>query len=426
MRPNNIVIKVLIATIVVLMLAMSVNAQYSSFPQVTVTLINQEPDPVAPGSTVEMKFRIENEGGGVAEDVEAILVLKYPFSFYGDAEVKSLGTLAGSQIGDIGVREEWDLLVDTGATTGDHTVEFWYRINNGIWIKSGEYNITVRSREAVLAINEIRTDRDNIIPGTRTKVSFVLENLADNTLSGIKLNLDIYSEVTLTTSVTFIELPFTPIGSGNEKTLKSLRTGESREIVFDLFTDADAESKAYKVPYTLTYSDSSGENFTRTGILGLLVESTPDLSVNIESTEIYTAGGKGKVEIKLVNKGFTDIKFLDVLLTETDDFKIISNPDVYIGELDSDDYETAEYDLMVSKEVKDQVTLPLRVDYRDANGNLYTKDVPLTLELFSGEELRQRTNGAGFPWGTIIIIIVIVAIVIYFVRKRRKNKQRKG
>ena len=416
--------KIMLAMLVMIFLATSVSAQLSKFSQITVTLINQEPDPVPPGGTVKMRFRIENEGSKPAEDTEAKLVLKYPFSFYGEEEeIKSLGTIAGNQIDDLGVREEWELLVDSGATTGEDIVELWYRINNGIWTKAGDYTVTIRSRDAVLAINEIKTDKENIIPGTMTRVAFVMENLADNTLSDIKLNLDIYSQVTTTTGVTFIELPFTPIGSGNEKTLKNLAPGESKEIVFNLFTDAEAESKAYKVPYTLAYSDASGVNFSREGVLGLVVESTPDLSVNIDSTEIYKAGAKGKVEIKLVNKGFSDIKFLDILLTETEEFKIISNPEVYIGVLDSDDYETAEYTIMVSKDAKDEVTLPLQVEYRDANGKLYTKEIPLTLELFTGAELKQRTNGGGFPWGIIILIIIIVAVGVYIYRRKKRKKK---
>ena len=34
-------------------------------------------------------------------------------------------------------------------------------------------------------------------------------------------------------------------------------------------------------------------------------------------------------------------------MKETEDYEIISNPEVYIGNLDSDDYETADYALMV-------------------------------------------------------------------------------
>ncbi len=286
-QENKILGMFLMIAMLFVMLAVDVSAQSSSFPQITVTLINQEPDPVAPGNTVKMKFRIENQGGVPAENTQAKLVLSYPFSLYGDEEIKDLGTLTGYQTDDLGVRKEWNLLVDSGAATGENTVELWYRIKNG------QYTINIRSREAVLAINEIKTEGEgNIVPGTRTKVSFVLENLADNSLQDIKLNLALYSAVTTTTSVTFVELPFTPIGSGNEKTLKELRAKQSSEIVFDLFTDADAESKVYKVPYTLTYSDSSGTNFSRTG-------SKPLLSFQlILKTQRFTLQA-GKVRLRL-------------------------------------------------------------------------------------------------------------------------------
>ncbi|MBU1198611.1 MAG: hypothetical protein KKF46_07985 [Nanoarchaeota archaeon] len=406
----------LIAMLVIVVPAFAVQTGFTTFPQISVTLINNEPDPVAPGSTVNMKFRIENEGGGPAEDVEAKLVLKHPFSFYGEEEVKNVGTVAGSQTNDIGVREDWTLLVDSEAISGNHIVEFWYRIDQGSWIKSGDYTVSIRSRDAVLAINEIKTDYENIVPGTKTKVSFVLENLADNTLIDIKLKLDILAQLTTSTSISYRELPFTPIGSGNEKTLKNLMPGKSQEIVFDLFTDADAESKVHKVPFTLTYSDAAGTNFTREGIVGLIVESFPDLSINIESNQAKTAGAKGIIEIKIVNKGFSDVKFLNVILSEGDQYEILSNPEVYVGKLDSDDYETADYTLQISKLAKDKVMLPLTIDYRDANGKLFQREI----------ELDFKVDKPKSPVVSIIIWIIIIIIIvgaIILIRKRRKKRR---
>lgn len=427
-RQNKAIGKILVMVMIVLILILwlSVIAEAESFPQITVTMINQEPDPVAPGNTVDVQFRIENEGSGVASNVEVKLESNYPFSFYGQEEqIKSIGTLTGYQTGDVGVKAKWKLLVDTGAATGDNTIKFWYRVDKGTWIKAGDFAVSVKSREAVLAINQIKTVPESIVPGTKTKVSFVLENLADNALMDIKLNLEVLTEVSTATAVTFRELPFTPLGSGNEKTIKRLLTGESAEISFDIFTDADAESKVYKVPYTLSYSDSSGTNFTREGIVGLLVESEPDVSVNIDKTEIYSAGAKGTVEIKLVNKGFSDIKFLDVKLGAGNDYEILSNPEVYIGKLDSDDYETAEYTIMVSKDAEDQVILPLQVEYRDANGHLFKKETPLELKLFSGSELKQRTNGKGSSTVIWIVLIAAVVVGVLVYRKIRKNKRKK-
>ncbi len=423
MKAKKIMNFVFAAMIVISLMPLA--SAITQFPDIVVTMINQEPYPVSPGNTVDVRFRIENQGSNPAKEVQTKLVLDYPFSLYGGEEsIKNLGTIEGNQIDEIGIREKWKILVDSKAATGDHTIEFWYKLSGGAWTKAGDYTVNVKTREAVLAINQIKTDQDMIVPGTKTKVSFFLENLADNSLRDIKLNLNIYTELATAASITFRELPFTPIGSSNEKTLKSLFAGETKEIAFDLFTDADATSKVYKVPYTLTFADASGTNFTTSGVVGLLVNSDPKMSVNLESTEIYSAGAKGNIEFKIVNKGFGDLKFLDVTLKPSEDYDIMSNPEVYLGKLDSDDYDTAEYTIMVDDKAKDSVLLNLQVEYRDANGQLYSKEIPITLKLYSGAELKQRTNGGGSS-GWIYLVIIVLALVGFFVYRRiRKNRKK--
>jgi hypothetical protein len=180
----------------------------------------------------------------------------------------------------------------------------------------------------------------------------------------------------------------------------------------------------YKVPYTLTYSDASGANFTRTGILGLLVDSDPDLSIFIDKSEAQAAGSTGKVTVKLVNKGFSDIKFLDVKLKPGNDFTLLSTPEVYIGKLDSDDYETADYTIRVSGSAKGEVTLPLVIDYRDANGHLYTREVPLKLKLYTAKEIKEKNGGGSSFWFFAGVIVVAAAAVYVYRRMRRGAKKR--
>ncbi len=393
--------------------------------KIQVTLINQEPDPVAPGNIVDLRFRIENIGSEPAENVQVKLETKFPFSVYWSEEkVKSIGTIAGGQRDEIGVREKFRLSVDPDATEGSNIVEFWYKRDNGPWVKADEFEIDVRSRDAVLAINEVQTEPEKIFPGTLTKVTFKLENLAESILKDVKLRLDVYTSVVTTSSIQTVELPFTPIGSGNEKTIKSIEPKQSKDITFDLFTDADAASKVYKVPYTLIYEDQLGTNFTREGVVGLIVDAQPELTVSLENTEILSAGQKGTVSIQFVNKGFSDIKFLDVTLEETSDFDVLSNTEVYIGNLDSDDFETADYTLLMNGNGKDQVSLPLTYTYRDANGQLFTKTYAANLPLYSGNELKKRSNGGGgSPVGLIIIVVIVVVGIIIYRRRKKKNKQ---
>jgi len=414
-----------IMAVLALMMVMSVTAlvteTVSDNERIVVTLITQEPDPVAPGSTFDAYFRIENRGAEPSPNMDVKLGLDYPFSLYSDDEVHFIGTVAGGQKDEIGAREKFTVRVDPDAVAGTHTIEFWYRTDNGAWVKAGDYDIEVRSRDAVLAINKITTTPKTVVPGEITKVAFTLENIADGVLKDIRLRLDVYTELATASSITFRELPFTPVGSGNEKTVNTLKAGASQNVIFDLVTDADAASKVYKLPYSLSYTDEAGTNFTRTGVVALIVDPDPIVSVSLDSTDIYTDNAKGTVTIKFVNKGFSDIKFLDASLGESEHYDILSNEDVYLGNVDSDDYETADFDLLLKNGGKD-LDLPLHVEYRDANGELFSEDHMIKIKLYSGSELKKRQGKSGNGLIGIAIIIVIVAVGIYIYRKRKKKK----
>jgi hypothetical protein len=418
---------ILILTMIAL-IAASANqaAAITAFPDIVISMINQEPNPVAPGNAFDVKFRIENIGAEPANNMDVKLVLQYPFTVYGNENAeRNIGTIAYSGSADLGAVEKWRLLADPNSATGDNNIEFWYRIDKGAWTKAGDFALSVRSGNAFLAINKITTNPNRIIPGTTTNVSFLLENMADNDLRDIKLSLGIYTSTTTAAGVTITELPFTPLGSGNDKTLSRIAKGTSNEAIFNLFTDASAMSKVYKVPYTLSYSDSSGANFTGNGVLGLLVDSDPELSIYIDGSEAQSAGARGKVTVKLVNKGFADIKFLDLKINEGPGFKLISTPEQYIGKLDSDDYETADYTIAIDKDAKDSITLPMSISYRDSNGHLFENKVPLSLKLYTSDELAKNNGGSayGFWFFAIVIVIAVTAILIY--RRIRKNSRKK-
>ncbi len=419
-------------TILMLVLILSTAIVYAAVfeienesEKVLVTMVNQEPDPVAPGNVVEVRFRIENFKSETLKNVEAKIDEKFPFSIYSGDKIKKIGTLAPKQVDETGVIVKFKVLVSPEAAEGENDVEFRYRLDGGAWIKAYDFTIDVSEADAVLAINEITMNPEKISPGSEAKVKFKLENLAGSVLKDIKLNLELRTATATTTGLSVTEQPFTPVGSGNEKTIRSIRPLESKEIEFDLFVDADAESKMYKIPYILTYSDETGTSFSREGIVGLMVDAEPDISITLDETTILKAGTRGTVDIKFVNKGFSDVKLVNLRLVETQDYDILSNSEVYIGNVDSDDFESAEYELLMSNSVGGEVKLPLKLEYKSANGKSYGKEISIVLNLPTAEELKRRnSNGSNSGVGIIIVIVIVAAGILVWRWRKKKKKQK--
>jgi len=405
----------LIGFTIFMILLLNVNAaQISGSSKVDITLRNQEPDPAEPGKYVDLKFRAENLGSEEAKDVYVKIVYDYPFSLrQGDSEEKYLGSLYGRQTGDNAVNFEFKLLIDKDAVEGEHEVEVWYKRDSTGWIKMEPFIINVRSYDVVLAVEEIETAPKDIPPGETADVKITLTNLADSLIRDVKIRLDLSSS----------SLPFVPIGSTTEKKIYQIDSGQSKVMEFTVMALADADSGAYKVPINISYVDLAGTSYSRGDYIGLIIGTKPDLAIIIDSSEIYKKKTSGEVTIKFINKGLIDIKLMNVKLEESDDYEIVSSDEVYVGNIDSDDYETAEFSLYVRGD-DDEVILPVVVDYMDANNNKFRNKEDLVLRLYSSKKAKQFGLEERSSIG-IVIIVIIVAVGVYVYWRKRKKKKKK-
>jgi len=377
--------------------------------------LKYEPYPVEPGSYFTMWIKLENSGVAKAEDVSFELLPDFPFSMDEDS-LRSIGKL---DIGDEIVLE-YKIRVDKDAVVGKNYLTSRYCIRKDLCINH-DFNITVQARDAILAIADVIAIPSEITPGEEARVIVKLDNLAKSLMKDIRVKLDLYEKLTTAASVTFNEMPFTPIGSTNEIALDKLDKGEEGEVVFRLIADPDAEPDIYKVPIIITYADEVGKNYTRNYITALIINDKPNIYATIEETTIGKGGGSGIVDIKFINKGLSDVKFLDVELIETEDYDLVSSKSEYIGNLDSDDYETAEFKLTVKKTKEESVDLLVNIKYRDAINNEYEEDIIVPLYLQN-----VKSNGQSkFGVGQVIFILVIVAVGIFFYWRWKKKKRKK-
>ncbi|PIN72433.1 hypothetical protein COV21_02205, partial [Candidatus Woesearchaeota archaeon CG10_big_fil_rev_8_21_14_0_10_45_5] len=160
-------------------------------------------------------------------------------------------------------------------------------------------------------------------------------------------------------------------------------------------------------------------------ILGIVVNAKPEISVRIDSSAIKSAGSSGKITLKLVNLGIGDVRFLNLKFSDTPDLTIVSGNEQYIGQLSSDDYDTADINAYVARANEGIVEIPVTLDYSDAMGNSYEQNESVVLRIYSAAEQRRLgiSSGKSPLWILLIVIIIAVGIVFYRKRKRRSPKR---
>lgn len=399
---------------------------------IRVSMISQIPDPVAAGEYLELRFMVTNLGSKPLEDVEFKLVPDYPFQLLGlDTGIKSLGTIQGHQKGEEGLVLYYKVRIDEAASEGINKLTLMYRFK-GVedWTKLDYFSIRVRNLYAAVVIDSFDVQPSVIAPGSTGKLNIKVTNMAGTTMKDVDLKLDLTlssiprSATGAESSLLFDALPLTPIGSSGEKRLGQLNAGKSATFSFDLMVYPGAVSKVYKVPIMLSYSDDQGNLSARSDLVSIIIGASPDIYAVIDKSDLVAGKKSGVISFKFVNRGVTDIKFLDVLLKDTADYDVVSSKEEYVGNVNSDDYETVDYSLYlknnVDKKKSSSISFPLRIAFKDANNVDYIKDINLTYKIYTAEE-----KGTAQSSSIAIIIVVVVVMILVWIVYRRWEKKRK-
>lgn len=397
-----------------------------------VLTLKYEPFPVNPGEYVDVWLKIGNEGDGDITDLTFELVPEFPFSLdESEKPTRYFGRIYGNSI----MLVHYKVRVSENAVEGDTFLKYRYRYveSNHEW-EEGLSKIRIQAREALLSIQSVMSDPEKIEPGQEADVTINLKNLGSSVIRDINVILDVTMTTiaknpsTLVPTAVLVDsyynaIPLVPMGSSTEKRISHLAAGDETELTYRVSAFPDAVSKSYKVPVSITYQDELGRNYSKTDFIGLTIGSTPDLSVFVSDDTIYSAKSSGDVSVKLVNKGVTDVKFLTVELKPSEYYEITSPGIVYIGDLDSDDYENADFKLYVKKLGKNSILeLPLHIAYKDSNNKEYEKDINLELRSYSMKERGLASNGKGW---VVILLIALMGGGWYAYKRWEKKKKKK-
>ncbi|MBI2139213.1 hypothetical protein HYU13_06495 [Candidatus Woesearchaeota archaeon] len=383
---------------------------------IKVTMVNQEPDPAEAGEIVLVRLKVENVGRENAEDVQVELLPEFPFSFVpGEESIKKTGSVYGKQIGKFGVILDFRLSIDEGGVEGDYEIDIKYKVKDGPWTKTAPLTVEIKPHTILLGVRKVISSPYPMVQGNPSEVSVQLENLGKSLIRDIKVNLDLAN------------VPFAVLESTNEKLLANIGPNSTGTVKFTLAPLPDAKSSLYKIPLKISFFDRLGNLYTKNDTMGLAVGGEPELIAYLDSSEILSPGESGRVSIRLVNAGVTDVKFLTASAAPGEGYRITSSQVLYLGNIDSDDYETASFSLSVSPKAKRPITIPLTAKFKDSNNREFEKNFTVSLPLYSSSEaasLGLKKNNTGFKIFSLIIVIAVAGFVYYRLRrKKHKGKE---
>lgn len=378
-----------------------------------VTLISQEPDPAEPGEIMDVRFKVENIGGSAAEDILFEFVEEYPFSVYSGKVQQEIGSLQGQQKAEEGIIVLYKIKVDEAAVEKTYYVDIRYQsADDRGWTTIKDFPLRLRTRDLVVSVESIESEPELVAPGNEFDLSVTVRNNADSIIRDVTAKLDLSDD----------SIPFAPSNSISEKQIYQINSKTGKILKFNLIALPDADGGVYKVPINISYTDGTGTSYSKNDIISLKISSTPDLLVTIDSSEITEKMKSGIVVFRIVNKGLTDIKLVTTEL-ESGDYYTITEPSVYVGNIDSDDYETVDYEVII-KGYEKMVELPLKLEYRDATNKMHKQTVEL--------ELKTHSKGLVLTiiskiFSTLITLGIIGGIFlgIRWLWRKRKTK-RKG
>lgn len=266
---------------------------------------------------------------------------------------------------------------------------------------------------SALSITSVDTIPNQIAPGKTAQLIVEIENDEDKTIYDVSISLDLK------------DLPFAPSDSSAEKSVEKIREEKIKTIYFRLIALSNAESGIYKIPVKLTY-EKDNEIVTKSSLISLIVNSEPVLSVEHQDS-LVLKGQKNTITLKAINKGLSDIKFLEIEIRQSVAYSILSSKKAYIGDLDSDDFDTNDFELFIKANAPSLIIIPVTLKYKDVINDDYSKDFSVVLRAYSKEEAlrlglikKKRTTATLFG----IVVLIILYIVYRKIRKRRRKKLR--
>jgi len=318
-----------------------VSADLENEGAISITLVNQDPDPAIAGEIVELRVGIENLGGDKVDDLMIDLDFNYPFEeVAGEDYEKVAGTITGYQGNDNQKIIKYKVKVnkDTSAGIYDLKIKYYEKGSDKEFIDT--LNVEVGNKENIEIVS---IDKTILLPGKPTDVKFSIKNVGNSPIEDVKFSFEDEDNVIL------------PVGSDNTQFIDYIAVNEVVDVEYTIVSDSNVVSGLYKLNLYLTYDDSVfGASRSFTTKAGMYVGGVTDFDVS------FSDSSAGEMSFTVANIGSNEASSVSVVIPDQSGWSVSGAKSVIIGNLDKGDYTVASFALSSSK---------VAVSAQDADGD---------------------------------------------------------
>jgi hypothetical protein len=253
----------------------------------------------------------------------------------------------------------------------------------------------------------VNSDYVTVFPGEEGKVAIEVKNNENFDIEDVSLALDLSN------------LLFTAVGS-SERDFEDIDESDDDSVTFTVKASTGIVPGDYEIPYTLKYAnaENSSETFQKTGTFGIRVGAKTDLDFSVETNDNAIVGDEGRITVEIINRGLGEVKSVSVQIIPNG-FELLSKNKIFVGTIDSDDSDTATFDVIYKTQ---NPAFLAKIIYKDFDNREQTEDVNLVARVYTKDEalnlgLIQKQSYTAY----IVIGVLILGFIIYRIRKRRKT-----
>ena len=396
------------STKIILLIAIFILTLSTVSAAILVDVSNQVPNQATQGQLVDVYVTFTNTGQNDIRNLE--VEFKDSNFLRLSNEVDRIRTLpALGTFRDFTIK--YTIQVDENAPNGILNANLIYSASNIPGQTTKNIPVRVQTPESILSITDVKTEPEVVSPGQEFELIISVSNLAQTPLRDVNLELDVAPQITGNTIVR--DIPLIPLRS-NQRSVNRINSGQTTEFKFSMITAPDANTMVYKLPINLRYFDDNSNLRNIELITGVKVNGEPNLIVAIDQTSINKQSTVGDVNFIIINRGLTDLKTATINLIENEDFEILSSSSLqYLGNIDSDDFDTIRYRVRVNNQ---NITFPITLTYMDSLNQEFTEDFVINYNL------RESSNGGSGTFFFILIILIAIAGWYYY-KKKNKSKE---